>query len=263
MNSTDPWRTEPIRPFGLLVAATSSGTELHELPPDTLQELLTRNRLVVLRGFTPLEGDALPAFCRRLGPLAEFEFGTVNRLQVDPEARNYLYTDRAVPFHWDGAFIGSVPRAIFFHCDVAPPAESGGETLFSDAVAIVSRAPAKRVVLWTKVQITYSTQKVVHYGGTFTSPLLTLHPSTGERTLRFAEPVEDLNPVRLEIHGLPHGEEEAFLSDLSARLRSPDVCYAHSWRDGDVLIADNHALLHGRSPLRGTSRRRIRRVNIL
>ena len=35
-------------------------------------------------------------------------------MKVDQQAQNYLYTNRSVPFHWDGAFAGRVPRYIFF-----------------------------------------------------------------------------------------------------------------------------------------------------
>jgi alpha-ketoglutarate-dependent taurine dioxygenase len=117
--------------------------------------------------------------------------------------------------------------------------------------------------LWGRVRITYSTEKVVHYGGTFTSPLLAKHPARGEPVLRFAEPVEDLNPVRLEIEGIAAETRAAFLLDMRRRLREPEVCYAHRWRDGDILVADNHALLHGRRAFAESAPRHIRRVNIL
>lgn len=97
MSGSEVLRGEPMSPFGMLVTAESAGAQLAELPPGALQELVTRCRFVLLRGFAPLEGDTFPSFCRRLGTLAEFEFGTVNQLQVDPAARNYLYTDREVP----------------------------------------------------------------------------------------------------------------------------------------------------------------------
>jgi alpha-ketoglutarate-dependent taurine dioxygenase len=116
---------------------------------------------------------------------------------------------------------------------------------------------------WARIAITYSTEKVVHYGGTFTSPLLARHPLSGEPVLRFAEPVDDLNPVRLEIEGIAAEARADFLFDMRRRLRDPEVCYAHAWRDGDILIADNHTLLHGRRAFEESAPRHIRRVNVL
>src|SRR5262249_55989695 len=111
-----------------------------------------------------------------------------------------------------------------------------------------------------RASATYATQKVAHYGGTFTSPLLSRHPVSGEEILRFAEPVADLNPVSVTMHGL---DGEAFFAGMRRRLRDPSLCHAHAWRVGDVLVADNHALLHGRRPFTRSARRHLRRVNVL
>src|SRR5262249_10791630 len=154
---------------------------------------------VVLRGFGALAGDALPAFGAALGELAAWEFGVVNELAAREGARNYIYTDREVPFHWDGAFAARAPRYIVFACDDAPPPGSGGATLFTDTPRLLRRAGDARCALWGRVQITYETEKIVHYGGRVTAPMLATHPATGEVVLRYAEPVDDINPVRLSI----------------------------------------------------------------
>ncbi|MFM9959626.1 MAG: TauD/TfdA dioxygenase family protein [Planctomycetaceae bacterium] len=93
--------------------------------------------------------------------------------------------------------------------------------------------------------------------------MLATHPVSGESVLRFAEPVADLNPVRLEIDGLPTAEQPLFLARMHELLNDPEGCYAHSWRAGDVVLADNHALLHGRHAFTQPAARHLRRVNIL
>ena len=187
----------------------------------------------------------------------------VNELRVDPQTRNYLYTNREVPFHWDGAFLPRSPHYIFFHCDVAPDRHTGGETLFCDTVRLLGQAPVELQELWSHIVITYTTEKIVHYGGTFSSPLLVLHPTTGVRVLRYAEPVYDLNPVQLNIQGISEEQQHRFIEDMHRRLNDPRCCYAYSWESGDVVIADNHALLHGRRAFADQMPRHIRRVNIL
>jgi alpha-ketoglutarate-dependent taurine dioxygenase len=252
--------TAPLPPFGI-EATAPPGTPLADLPAARLKELVAEHRLVVLRGFVVPPDDAgMLAFCRTLGELLEWEFGTVNELKPRDDARNYLYTEREVPFHWDGAFVGRVPHYIFFHCVEAPPAGSGGETTFCDTVRLLGRADAAERQRWAQATATYSTEKVVHYGGTFTSPLVARHPVSGEEVLRFAEPVSDLNPVTVTVHGL---DGEAFFADVRGRLRDPALCYAHAWRVNDVLVADNHALLHGRRALARSAPRHLRRVNVL
>lgn len=249
-------------PFGLTVRAVEPGAGV-KLVASRLKAWVDEHRFVVLKGFAPLNGPALPDFCRSLGELLEWEFGAVNNLRVDPDTKNYLYTNRAVPFHWDGAFLPRSPHYIFFHCDVAPDPELGGETLFCDTVRLLDHAPLDLQKLWAKVVITYTTEKIVHYGGTFSSPLLASHPTLDVRVLRYAEPVEDLNPVQLNIAGISEDEQPAFLEDMNRRLNDEACCHAYQWESGDIVIADNFALLHGRRAFAQETERHIRRVNIL
>jgi alpha-ketoglutarate-dependent taurine dioxygenase len=257
------WTFEHPEPFGLIVRSDYLGIDLRAIRVNHLKEWIDEHRVVVLRGFAALEGNALPAFCQSLGELLNWEFGAVNDLRMKPDAKNYLYTNREVPFHWDGAFIGRAPHYIFFHCDVAPSPESGGETLFCDTTRLLGLTPPDQQQSWERIVITYTTEKVVHYGGTFTSSMITRNPISGEKVIRFAEPVTDLNPVSLEIEGIPEHAQIEFLEDMHRRLRDDRVCYNHGWLNGDVVIADNHALLHGRRQFDKDTERHIRRVNIL
>jgi len=257
------WLFESLSPFGGVIHSKSKGVDLSVIPVPVLKNLINEHRILVLRGFAPLTGNLLPEFCLNLGEILEWEFGAVNELVIKDDTRNYLYTNGAVPFHWDGAFAGKIPHYIFFHCDVATAPDSGGETLFCDTVRLLRLAQPEQSEKWERINITYTTEKIVHYGGSFSSPMIALHPISGEKTLRFAEPVKDLNPVRLEIEGIPEETHQEFLQDMHRRLRDKNVCYCHRWLNGDVVIADNFALLHGRRAFEENSERRIRRVNIL
>ena len=257
------WTIEPLDPFGAVIHSNRPGTDLSVVPAAWLKKLIAEHRLIALRGFAPLPGDRLPEYCSSLGEILEWEFGAVNELVVKADTQNYLYTDRAVPFHWDGAFVNRIPHYIFFHCDVASAPDEGGETLFCDTVRLLELAPRERFQNWERMTVTYTTEKIVHYGGTFSSPMISVHPLSGEKILRFAEPVTDLNPVYLEIKGMPDEAQTEFLEDMHRRLRDRNLCYSHRWLDGDIVIADNFALLHGRRAFARNSVRRIRRVNIL
>jgi len=260
--SNTAWTLTPRQPFGRTVTPVTGTAALADIPVETLRGWVRQYRLLVLRGFAPPAGEALVDFGKTLGPIQEWEFGAVNNLEARPDAKNYLYTNREVPFHWDGAFAGRIPSVIIFHCEQAPDPASGGETLFCDTVAMLQEAEPETKARWEKIEITYSTDKLAHYGGSFTSPALGTHPQTGEAVVRFAEPVHDLNPVRLEIHGIPPAEHEAFLNDMQVRLRAPHLCVAHVWEEDDIVLADNHALLHGRNAFKAASARHLRRVNV-
>src|SRR5262249_12356658 len=110
----------PLAPFGLAVLAPEPGADPRAIPASLLHGWIREHRLVVLRGFGELAGAALPAFSAALGELCAWEFGVVNELTAREGARNYIYTDHEVPFHWDGAFGARAPRYIVFACDDAP-----------------------------------------------------------------------------------------------------------------------------------------------
>jgi len=256
------WRISSLVPFGAIAGPAEQGESI-EGSMDAILELISKHRLVVFRGFALLDGDAFPAFCRSFGEAQEWDFGAVNTLQSSPDAKNYLYTNREVPFHWDGAFVGQIPRFIIFHCDAAPYQGSGGETIFTDTTRMLRYAPSEMRERWRAITITYTTEKIAHYGGTFTSPMIELDASGQFEVIRYAEPVADLNPVELQIDGIADGERATFLQDMHTRLNDKEVCYVHQWQDGDLVIADNHTLLHGRRTFDADTWRLIRRVNIL
>ena len=260
---TQTWQTRVLSPFGLEVTAASQKESLAEIDVPLLKEWIAKERFVLLRRFAPLSTDDMMRLAKTLGEPLEWEFGAVNELVAKPDAKNYIYTTGAVPFHWDGAFVGKIPHYILFSCELAPPENSGGETIFCDGARLLNAATPQQRALWKTTSIIYSTAKVVHYGGSFTSPMIVRHPASGEDTLRFAEPVRDLNPVSLDIPGMAPAQREALVAEVSALLRNPNCFAAHAWQAGDILIADNHALLHGRNAFVHAASRHLRRINIL
>ena len=52
------------------------------------------------------------------------------------------------------------------------------------------------------------------------------------------------------------------ITELSAACALPGAVLLHRWEAGDVVVADNHALLHGRLAFAGGEKRHIRRVNV-
>lgn len=259
------WRLTALAPFGLCVDGRSDA-DLGDIPPATLAQWIGTGHVVVLRGFHPLDAPALVERCERWGRILTWNFGAVLDLVVHEAPQNYLFTNGAVPFHWDGAFARATPRYIVFQCVQAPAAGSGGETLFCNSASVWSDAPSDLRSMWESVRITYRTEKVEHYGGEIGAPLVSAHPISGAPRLRYAEPLspeEFLNPLFLQIDGLPEGLERSFVDDIGPRLYQPDVCYAHAWRNGDFVVVDNHGVLHGRNPFTTGSSRRLQRVHVL
>lgn len=259
-------RLRAMEPFGLEVRLPE-GTEFGALPVELLRAWVKDHGVVVLRGLRSLRRAELPAAGRRLGPLLPWSFGSVNELHVKPGTANYLYTDRAVPLHWDGAFLPRAPRLLMFHCVEAPPPGSGGETLFVDTARLWRGLPERLQAEWRGLRVEGATDRLAHYGGRFAVDLLAHHPLTGEPVLRYAEPVDDLNPVQIRLPGLSPQRAARRMAEIRRRLYAPDVLLAHRWEAGDLLIADNDRLLHGRrtftAPDGQRPPRHLRRVSVL
>ena len=243
-------RRIPLAPFGLRVEAHDARQRVASLPLAPLRAWLQKHRLVVLRGFAPLDAGELQTFGRTLGELQTSPAG--GGCEADPcaDRARSAWVDQEVPMHWDHV-VGLSPRYLVFHCDAALPPGGGGESFFSDTTRVLAGAPFQERAAWTAVTLQYPSA-----AGTITQSLLDRHPLTGDAVLRYAEPTRAGERAHEERAG-------ALFAGLRRRLYDPRVCYPHPWRDGDVLLADNHVLLHGRAPFAQGARRRVRRVNVL
>jgi len=252
-----------MKPCGLIWTASPAEHTLDAVPIDQLQRYIEGHRLVLLRGFDAPSADDMLMFCGKLGGIHRWEFGAINELEPAADPQDYLYTHEGVPFHWDGAFVEQPPRYIFFHCQTAPPPGCGGETLFCDTIRLLQHTSEEERARWTRIMITYNTPRGVYRGGAPVQSLLDEHPVTGEIVVRYAEPVDDFNPVTLEIQGLPEDEHEPLQQRMRELLYDPNYCLSHEWQGGDLVVADNHALLHGRNAFRQSVPRQLQRINIL
>ena len=254
---------EPQTPFGLIVRASQPGHTIAGFGREQIESWVRAHRILIFRGFELFDKNAFALYAQQLGEPLQWPFGAINELKVKADAKNYLYTPSAVPLHWDGAFIGKIPYLIFFQCVQAPRAEDRGGTTFADTGRALARATPAQRARWQNATLRYRTEKIVHYGGTLTQRLMQAHPVTGEATLRFAEPVHDLNPVSVEVLDATATEQDELIRELQTALYAPEVFYIHTWQDHDIVLADNHMLLHGRDAFLNPNERHIQRINLL
>jgi len=114
-----------MAPCGVTWTVNSQQNTLNALPIAELKQSIADHRLVLLRGLEPPTADDMLMFCGKLGGLHRWEFGAINDLIPTSDPPDYLYSHEGVPFHWDGAFVETPPRYIFFHCQTAPPPGCG------------------------------------------------------------------------------------------------------------------------------------------
>ncbi|MEK9726148.1 MAG: TauD/TfdA family dioxygenase, partial [Rhodospirillaceae bacterium] len=61
------------------------------------------------------------------------------------------------------------------------------------------------------------------------------------------------------VEGMDYKEGRQFIDDLNARMIRPEWVYAHSYRDGDVVMWDNRRMLHKATPYDTAKERRVMR----
>jgi alpha-ketoglutarate-dependent taurine dioxygenase len=255
-----------LTPFGRVVEAPTEGLTLADVPVDQLLATTLASKVLVLRGYGLLDVPALEEYCEAAGELVQWEFGTVLDLVVQDDPKNYLFDRGDVPFHWDGAWSERAPRYFLFQCVQGCEPGSGGETVFSDATEVYRDAPEELRERWANTKVSYRSDRLAHYGGSMAHNVLTTHPTTGETTIRYAEPLDPAkyrNPLYVSVDGASQEEADQLMTELGERLHEPKYCYAHAWETGDIVVAENFALLHGRNAFTGSTSRHMQRIQII
>jgi alpha-ketoglutarate-dependent 2,4-dichlorophenoxyacetate dioxygenase len=80
-------------------------------------------------------------------------------------------------------------------------------------------------------------------------PLVAVHKESGRKALCLASHISG-------IVGMEDGEGLALVEDLMERAAAPENCYTHHWSPGDLLLWDNHAVMHRATPYDVTAHKR-------
>lgn len=262
------FRTSRIQPFGLLVEPYSDQEELQDIEVEQLRSLFWQEQLLVLRGFKSLaNAEEFVNYAEQWGEISVWPFGKVLELVEQDNPQDHIFDNHYIPMHWDGMYRPQVPEYQMFHCVKAPLPEQGGSTTFSNTLLALKNATSSERALWEKVTGRYK-RKMEFYDSTTVSPVVTKHPYKEFSVIRYNEPPRDdkkpfLNPPGLEFTGLSERELEDFHQSLQQALYAPANFYAHSWQAGDIVIADNFCLLHGRQAYVSHAPRHLRRIHVL
>lgn len=258
---------QPNQPFGVVVEADGL-QKLSSLDPQAIEQLILQHSLVILRGFAPTDDEQMSAFAQCFGDLLAWDFGYVLDLKIQSDPQNHIFAKGRVELHWDGAFAAQEPRYNFFQCLKSSASSGGGETTFLNTVEFLKSLPHDQLAQWQDLTIRYQAQKKAHYGGTIETPLFSQHPTTGKTRMQFIEPFNEdnlaVNPVQTSINGLAKAQSDALLVEIIERCYQSSYFYDHRWHQGDYLLVDNHANLHGRRKFMGQGlNRALKRIHIL
>lgn len=258
----------PVEPFGHLLEPKCPQQDIRTLDVNQLRELLWSEQLLVLRGFRTFNSaDGLAEYCERWGQISVWPFGKVLELVEHGNPEDHIFDNNYVPLHWDGMYRPQVPEFQIFHCVRAPLSGQGGRTTFSNTILALKNAPTHSRALWKRVTGSYQ-RKMAFYNSKTVSPIIDSHPRRGFSVLRYNEPPNEgfrhlLNPPILQFTGVNAQELAEFHRSLRDALYSSENFYAHEWQEGDLVVADNFSLLHGRESFATKAPRHLRRVHVL
>lgn len=257
-----------IKPFGVLIEPMHNNTHVSELDIEHLRSLFGQDQLLLLRGFDTFQkNDEFSTYCEQWGEVSIWPFGKVLELIEQENPTDHIFDNKYVPLHWDGMYRPQVPEYQIFHCVKAPLAGQGGRTTFANTLLVLKSASAEEKALWKKVTGSYK-RTMEFYDSKTISPIIVKHPQKEFSVIRYNAPPSPaqghfLNPPELKFTGISDEELDHFQRSLEQALYSPNNFYAHEWQNGDIVIADNFSLLHGREAFTSKSPRHIQRVHVL
>lgn len=233
-----------------------------------LRRLLDERRFVLVRGGPQSVAEAVELL-RQFGPINAAETRVDGAVLVDVgKADEVFRSNGALPMHKDGLLTGFDVRLVGIFC-VDYRNVVGGRTYVSDANRALCEMDPEDLGILREQGVE---GLAVDRSGYF----LEEH---NQRWFRLPSFVPDPRGVPSLHLGLPHapGERESWkvripdveqavsdrvLDSLRSALFDEQYIYWHEWREGDLLLMDNYAVMHGRESFTG-DRRRLANIQVL
>ncbi|CAF0764122.1 unnamed protein product [Didymodactylos carnosus] len=264
--------------FGLSIDL-SKKIDVFQLDVAWMKMLLEKFGLVVLRRCqNSLDKDNYSQFCEQFSPPVMWKFGSL--LSIKPELTpDSSHSSRdSMPLHFDlsfppeylfktGSYNDYVPQYFMLYSVKAPPEHGNGKTTFVNGRLLLESLREKDILHWKTID-TSSSMALSYYGGkTYIYPMIMSHPKTNENIFRYLEisnnviqPVESkclINSVEMDTETF-----QKFNSIMKKKMRDPKWYMEHTWNDDDLVIVENHLLLHGRTAITEETERELWRIQV-
>jgi taurine dioxygenase len=229
------------------------------------------HHLLLVRG-QEVSAEQQAAFARVFGTIAIRERNVIANERADTQhvsntRKDGVFGEGDLDFHIDQLFQDEPLKALILYGVEIPP--EGGDTLFVNAMAAYDALPA---ALKDRID-TLQCRHAYSYKGALAerwnmqhadadSPTA-VHPMawTDPATKRRAIWVNKLTTV--EVLGLPAAEARALTDEVRKPLYDPSIGYRHAWREHDLVVWNNLALQHARTPFDNTHARTLRRTPLM
>ena len=230
-----------------------------------LVERIHRDGIALLGGVGPSR-EAFEEAAALIGPIRSYSYEAISDIFVEPEApidvsaplaQRLAYSGAALSLHVDESFRGTQPGLVLFQC-VEADAAGGGESVLVDGFRLAELLEERMPDAFELLSRIATTFRRRHEGFDYDTrtPVFTL--DAGGAVVRFCWAEKSAAPIRAPEHLIEsiYAARRALLElvhdeSLQARV---------ALRPGDLLIADNYRVMHGRTAYRG--RRHLRHCHV-
>ena len=264
--------------FGLSIDLNKE-VDVSQLNADWMKMLLQKFGLVVLRRCQQsLDKDSYLQFCEQFGGPVMWNFGPLLSIKPAPEAASGHESRELLPLHFDlsyppeylrktGLYKDYVPQYLMLYCLQAPLESHGGQTTFVNGRLLLESIKEKDILQWKTMDVSSITRKSFFGGQAYTYPMIMSHPQTNEDILRFLERSNTISqPIESQcsINGtiMDSTDFEEFNHRMAKKLRDPNWYIEYTWNNDDLVLVENHLLLHGRTAINNESERELWRVQV-
>ncbi|HLY87505.1 MAG TPA: TauD/TfdA family dioxygenase [Acetobacteraceae bacterium] len=212
------------------------------------QSLDDERQIAFSRRFGPLEmaGKANPAVGTYFARQSNLDIATGDVIPV--EDRRMIYQKGNYLWHSDSSFKPVPSLCSLLSARVVP--SGGGNTEFATMRAAYAALPS---VLARQLAALVAEHSLVYSRGTVSTGSLTAEmkaelPGAWQSLIR-VNPINGRKAVYAGAHashviGWPREQGRAFVQWLTEFATQPQFRYSHAWRQGDLVIWDNRAVLH-------------------
>jgi alpha-ketoglutarate-dependent 2,4-dichlorophenoxyacetate dioxygenase len=257
-------RLTPV--FAARIDGVDITRELDDRTSAEIRAAFEEHSVLVFRG-QALDDESQIAFSRRFGslevtrsmnPAAGTPFARQSNLdiktgEVIPQGdRRMVYQLANMLWHSDSSFKPVPSLCSLLSARIVPP--QGGATEFASmrgGYAALPESTKRRIgdlivvhdFAWSRDQVQpgFFTDKERAEYPPVRHPLVRANPINGRLALFMGAHAS-------HIEGMPVGEGRALLKELLDHATQPGFVYRHDWREGDLVVWDNRAVLHRATP---------------
>lgn len=217
-------------------------------------------------------------FCEEFGPSVQWKFGPLLSIKPALAPENSHETRDALAPHFDlcyppdyltktGLYKDYVPQYLMLYCVKTPGENAGGKTNMINGRLLLESLSKEELKQLERMTFTYSVSKSFYGGQSYTYPMIMSHPLTGEKIFRYLllgkSSVQSIDGY-CSINGERIDEQqcEEFITKMKILMNDPRWYIEHSWQEDDLVIVENHLLLHGRTEIHEETERELWRVQI-